>query len=162
MGGAKANPTYSIGNSTISISGESNVNKWSFVAYEVQGEFSFSAKGLSSGWTSIQVDNLRNGNKKMERDLANSLDSENHPKIRFSFDKFSPDKICGELFLAGVSKEICFDVIMYSENEKMLKLKTKAELNMSDFGVEPPSAFFGAIKSKENVRLDMELFVKKY
>jgi len=60
----------------------------------------------------------------------------------------------GILNVAGASRNVSIEVIVIV-NDGFLKLSAHQELKMSDFGIDPPSAMFGQIQTKDDIAVDI-------
>lgn len=104
----------------------------------------------------------------MDGKAHKALNSSRHPEIRFRFEKGdmmnlldTPSKIKGNLLLAGTQKrvEVVFSII--AENQNQLKVEGRIPLKMSDFGIEPPTAMMGTLKTGDVVQITYELTLHK-
>jgi polyisoprenoid-binding protein YceI len=109
---------------------------------------------------SIQVEDLKSGNRKMERDLSNALNAAHHPRVlfelisleRISFLKKDPVfHTKGKLSMAGVTRELALDFRFREQREHAYFLDSQCTISMKDFGIDPPSGLFGLIKAHDEV-----------
>jgi len=86
------------------------------------------------------------------------LDADRYPEIRFKSSRIEPAgagryHVTGILELHGTRKEIGFDVAggpgRYRGNVK---------LNQTDFGIQPVSSLAGAVKVKNQVEIDLDVY----
>ena len=87
---------------------------------------------------------------------ADQLDAANHPEIRFrvaEIDRAGADfRLGGELTLRGKSRRIALPLAV-SEQGEQLTARGTVRFRQSDFGIEPHSAFFGTVRTQDEVEL---------
>lgn len=123
----------------------------------------------------IPVSSISCGNKLMDSDLYELLDSEEHPHIKVHFltadwdvhalwnNKLAKDDIIGHfnvvLSIAGVSRHEKVNIHRSSVDPENSILATSGEVNMNlrDFEIEPPVKFMGMVKVEENINLELDL-----
>jgi hypothetical protein len=65
--------------------------------------------------------------------------------------------IGGELAMAGARRPLRMDVTILRNSPRCFHLYANTSLLMSDFGITPPSAFFGLIKARNEVVVTFDL-----
>jgi hypothetical protein len=117
----------------------------------------------------IPVTTLRCGNARMERDMYRALRSDSFPAIEFRFVRLVSGvhhdidrgtygaKIAGVLSLAGATREITVDVEARRVTRDKFVLRASLPLRMTDFRITPPTALFGAIKARDDLRVSFDL-----
>ena len=166
--------------SRIWISGRTNINAWSCVSSHLDDAIAVdSAPAVASlgsapehpaGTTiaatlSVPVASLDCGRRQMERDLRNALHADVHPQIRFRMQSYqvSPTTtgfdgtVSGELTLNGTARAVTVAVTIVSDARGHYRATGSTEVRMSTFGVHPPTAFFGAIRAGDAVRVSFDL-----
>lgn len=122
----------------------------------------------------IPVASFRCGNRVMERDMYQALRGDTHPAIRFSFRQLWEGvlhdldtglyhaTIIGDLTLAGVTRSIRVTVSAQRLSRTRFRIRAVLPLRMTDFGITPPSALFGAIRARNElkVRFDLALEIR--
>ena len=145
---------------------DGNVGVW--MANPERGRFPAPAFDLS-----IPVATFRCGNRVMESDMQRALKADRHPKVEFSFRELRGGvhhdldeglyraSIAGDLTLAGVTRTI--EVVVSAERltPSTFRIRAVLPLLMTDFGITPPSALFGAIRARNGltVRFDLTLVI---
>ena len=84
------------------------------------------------------------------------LDTEKFPEIRFKSSKIEQTsaqhyRVNGDLTLHGVTKPISFDVTSDADH-----YHGTAKLNQTDFGIKPPTAMLGMLKTDPKVAVTFE------
>jgi len=102
----------------------------------------------------------------MNAKITKALLADAHPTI--SYQQISPAILevqeegnfvlssIGLLSMAGVSKEIQVTVNIKENSSGALVLSGKKDLQMSDFGIKPPSALFGQIQTDDAITVNFE------
>ena len=122
----------------------------------------------------IPIDTLRcSGGRRMESDLKRALKANQFPAIAFHFAEVSSGvthdidqhefqaTIRGGLSLAGVTRDVSFPAAARRLTRTQFHLTAELPVRMSNFGVTPPTALLGIVKSVDalSVRLDLMLEV---
>lgn len=165
-------------NSSITINGSSTLHDWQVEADSFTVQFQIPADWFRSDevWAgevvreltvSVPVEQLDGGKKKMNRDLREVLRYEEYPVIRFIWDELTfagatdtgrAAKVSGRVIIAGVERATQFNANLVINEWSQIVAAGSVELNMRDFDIDPPKAFFGVIRTDEVVNLNFELF----
>lgn len=122
----------------------------------------------------VPVSTFRCGNRVMESDMRRALKGDRHPHVEFSFRelrggvehdidrKLYRAQIAGALSLAGVTRNIQLTVAAQRLSATRFRIRAELPLKMTDFGVTPPTALFGAVKARDalEVRFDLTLEIQ--
>lgn len=173
-----------VNESRLWIEGSSNVNQFECQAEEYQGEATVpETENESSSYPvaqanetlflklDIRVDSIECGKRKMNHDLQKALKAEQHPEISFLFQEANildePNlnqnedifklQVKGLLTVAGTTKEISFTTEAHYINEGRVSARGGTTINMTDFGVEPPTALMGLIRANEELTVNFDL-----
>jgi polyisoprenoid-binding protein YceI len=101
--------------------------------------------------------------------MRKAIDATKHAAITFTLKGYdvaaapgAPTKgtLRGELTIKGVTKAVELPVEFAGEGAKGLRVKGKYELNMKDFGVEPPKLMMGTMKVREMVTVGFDLLLQ--
>ena len=161
--------------SKISISGTSTLHDWQMNVTRFDGTFEISEekgmKALNSLRFEAETLGLTSKKSGMQRDAHEALGAEDFPVIRFAQDQSFP--IGGgeegvspsEVLLSGIlsirghdeSSEIPVRVEWLAETVLM---RGSVVLDMTTFGVDPPKAMLGLIRTGEEVVVDFDLIWK--
>ncbi|NBC65486.1 MAG: hypothetical protein GVY07_07525 [Bacteroidetes bacterium] len=166
------------------IEGSSNVNEFECQAEEYDGEATIpqeeeplanvepAQNQILSIKVDIQVDSIECGKRKMNQDLQKALQAEKYPQISFLYQSAellsepdNPDdgfqlEVQGLLTIAGTTKEIKFTTEAYYINSGSVRARGGTTINMTDFGVEPPTALMGLIRANEELTVNFDLIAK--
>lgn len=165
-------------NSSMTIAGSSTLHGWTVEATEFSVQFSIPDNWFQSDddWNgsdidrlsvTIPVEHLDGGRNKMNRDLRDALRFDDHPQIRFSWDKvrFTGQtdtgwraNVSGSVTVAGEEREIQFDADISLNEWNQIVAKGSVPMNMTDYKIEPPTALLGVIQTDEEIELSFELY----
>ncbi len=118
---------------------------------------------------SVPVEGLRSGEKLMDRNIRKALKADEHPDIRFhmSTHELLPAgkagsagvKATGTLSIAGKENPIELQVEAQAVPEGV-RVRGSKELLMTDFGIKPPTAMLGALKTKDKVVVHFDVVLQ--
>ena len=94
------------------------------------------------------------------------LAADDHEKITFSSDRINRIsstrfQLQGTLNLRGRAKPVLFEVVVIQNGKDRLEIDGTAQLRMSDFGIDRPTALFGLIGTKDEVVLRFLLWPER-
>jgi hypothetical protein len=96
----------------------------------------------------------------IDKNMHKALKVTQYPDITFSLKTLEPAagayRAAGLLTIAGVSKDVVLD-LRAERNGAALAVTGSTELLMTDYGVAPPKAMMGMIKSSPKVTIRFEL-----
>jgi hypothetical protein len=126
--------------------------------------------GLPSGVATVavtaSVPGIECGDNTMNKHLRKALKMDEYPEIRYLANKYTlvdngtAVQTSGELTIAGVTKPIGLGAKLVAMPEGGTKVTGTVEINMADFGVKPPSLFFGALKVANVVSVKFDTVVR--
>jgi polyisoprenoid-binding protein YceI len=170
--------------SSITITGVSTVHEWSMSGSTIDGTIDIApeivaAPASAEAWTSdraalvsvkILVANITSPHDRMNRIMLDAMKAKNHPEVRYDLLearllKGSPDAFVmttrGKLTIAGVTRDVAMDVAAARNGEKRYILTGQAPLKMTDFGITPPTAMMGTIRSADQVKVSFRWVVDR-
>ena len=124
------------------------------------------------GSLAIPVTSLHGGSSGMDHDMWHALKAKAHPVIRYTFKRVlgaslrwnqktrDPQlklQVLGTLTLAGVTRPLRTDMFIFRRAAGRYTIYARSKVLMRDFGVTPPSAFFGLIRGHNLVRVIFDL-----
>ncbi len=119
----------------------------------------------------VNAETLKSGKSGMDKNTYKALKTEEHKNINFdllSANAIPTDgntyqvKAKGNLTVAGVTKPI--DLIVtakWNNADKSLSISGAKAFNMTEFGVKPPTALFGTIKTGDEVNINFNVQITK-
>ncbi|MEQ9186810.1 MAG: YceI family protein [Cryomorphaceae bacterium] len=157
--------------STVSIYGTSNVHDWSEHCASVTGTVVLHETGdnidLKELNFNVRVTDIKSGKNSMDNYTYEALLAEKHPVIQFRANSITtngtPVSINavaqGQMTIAGKSlPEKITAACFYSSSG--LKCSGTKVIDMTNYGVEPPSIMFGAMTVGKEVEIHYEILFK--
>jgi polyisoprenoid-binding protein YceI len=161
--------TMSATASRVSIAGTSNVHAFTAVTTEVRVTNVQIAEG-SAGWDdvlkagalkafeiAIPAASLKSGDDGMDKNMYKALLVPKNPDITFRVKQLEPRgtaagafRATGTLRIAGVEREIALDLATEQKDGK-LTVKGALPILMTDYGIAPPKAMLGMLKTDPKV-----------
>ena len=159
------------------VSGTSTLHDWTVKSGSIKGAAEFSgdwkagpakAISLQSIDLSVAVDSLKSTEGSgMDKTMYEALKLKASPVIAYALTKAtlktSPSRqdpayhfdTTGRLTVAGGTKDVKLDLGILPRDGGGLTITTDIALKMTDFGVKPPTAMLGAIKSGDAITVKM-------
>jgi polyisoprenoid-binding protein YceI len=154
---------------TVTIDGTSNLRNWHEKVGEVTGDMTavinedgsveLRALRISMKALSIKSDMGRGMDKKTYEALKASA----YPEILFTLNaplKLTQIRDCqttipvkGELALAGIRNPVIMQVKTFAISQGVLQFEGSQTIKMSDYGVKPPTALFGTMRSGPDITI---------
>jgi polyisoprenoid-binding protein YceI len=163
-----ARAALALASSRVSIAGTSNVHAFSAATTDVRLTRVQLAEGCA-GWDdvlktgalkafeiSIPAASLKSGDDGMDKNMHKALKAPQHTDITFSVTQLEPKgtanafKATGTLRVAGVERAVAFDVTAEQTDGKLV-VKGALPIVMTDYGIAPPKAMLGMLKTDPKV-----------
>ena len=161
------------------IEGGSNLHDWSCkassieAAIEVDESFVKTTTVASTSLKKVQVKvpvrNLKCGNGKMDNNLYKALKADDAPEISYILATFDvvpgaekdsfTVKAVGALTVAGTEKTVNMDVTAARLPDGGVRAEGALPLLMTDFGVKPPTALLGTLRTDNKITVKFSLLV---
>jgi len=171
----RANPFLTLGaGSRVWIAGTSTVRSFTCEAPGFDAQIDAPAAGavhaLLDGRKAVKGATLRIpvakmdcGNGTMNSHMTKALKSADFPVIAFTLGSYelgaNGGTISGQLTLGGVTKPVTLKAAA-REDGGALRLTGAYELNMTQYGIKPPTLMMGTMKVGETVKVHFDLLVK--
>ncbi len=153
--------------SLIRVTGTSTIHDWAMEAKDPDGVVQFkidknTLAGIKDLHVTIRSDRILSDNRIMNNKTHEALAAKKHPEIIFHLNEVKGFKIedrkisgqvTGTLRIAGKSREISLPFTGIYKGEE-IKIMGNKILNMSDFGIEPPTAMLGTLKTGDKVAVN--------
>ncbi len=147
------------------VEGTSNKDDWTVKAKELTAEATRAEDGTIAALT-LEVPSAQMVSEKssiMDRLMHKTLKVNEHPTIVFEMKELSPvgaentALAVGELTIAGVTREVRLEVLQVTADDGTPRYSGSQMLEMTDFGMKPPSAMFGALHTGNEVRVRFDI-----
>lgn len=158
--------------SSIVISGTSTIHDWKTKVLNFKGDVEVEM-GANSQIETFKTVNLyffcssfSSGKSSMDKKTKEAVKADKHPLITFTLDKIKdikslPNKqmiiVSGKVSIAGVTKNIEITAWGTVNAAGEIVIEAKKDLEMKDFGIEPPEVLFVKAGNKIEVRLTLYL-----
>lgn len=163
--------TYHVADgSKIIVAGTSTLHDWTMQADKFNVDAAATVKAdqivsLSALTFSLPVVNLKSKEKSMDTRAYKALKSDEFKDITFKLTNavVVPEqkviKATGILTISGVSKTISFPV-EYHVTNGIVSLKGSKGIKMSEYGIKVPSFMLGAMKTGDDLKINISLNLK--
>ena len=160
--------------SKIFIEGDSSVHAWKCEATKFDGAGEATSSDQVPGSVSvfelgIPIKDIRCGNDSMDGNLREALKADKFPRVDFTFtsaallpgEATGPQKfkLSGTLSVAGVEKPITTVITVSSAPGNVFTATALVPLKMTGFGIGPPTAMLGIMKTADAISIRIALKV---
>lgn len=158
----------------VTIAGSSNVHEWSAsttavrvtratIAGPLAGEDAWAGIARPGGLEAFEIEiaaaSLASEKEGLDKNMHKALQVKEHPAITFRLLRLEEDagalKAVGMLQIAGVEREVAF-AVKTQRTGAMLTVTGSVPLLMTDFGIKPPKAMLGMLKTDPQVTVTFE------
>lgn len=160
---------------SIQIKGTSNVHDWTMKAEKMEGfaTVDWGQKGLNDFNKvniTVQAKTLESGKRIMNNKSHDALKVDQHPSITFeliSVSDLQPNgktfsgKATGKMKIAGQSSIMTVPFQGKILDENTFRVEGNFPLKMKEFGIKPPKAMLGALKTGNQVTLSYQMTFKQ-
>lgn len=171
---AQGEAEYSVqSGSKLWVEGTSNKSDFSVNASAIDGNFSVSGSGadvsVGSGEIVVQAKDLKGGKSTiMDRLMYDALLVDEHPTITYRLtsadnataaasDGTFTLATTGKLTLTGTTKDVKIEVTGAPQADGSIRFTGSHPLKMSDYGMTPPTAMFGALRTSDDVTIHFDI-----
>jgi polyisoprenoid-binding protein YceI len=157
--------------SKLKVLGTSNLHDWEIEAKAMSGKSTMTIeanelKAIKSLDFAVEVEQLKSGKSGMDDNTFKALKSKSYKTINFKL--VSVTKITktaennftvetqGDLTIAGVTKRIT-QIFTVKLSGKKAVFSGKTKIDMTVYGVKPPTALMGTIKTGKDVTVDFKV-----
>ena len=118
---------------------------------------------VSGASVTIPVASLDCANGTMNGHMRNALKMAENPNIRFRASSVEVNggqaRMTGELTIAGSTQPVSIDATVASESGQ-LRVRGSKQLDMTTYGVRPPSLMMGTMKVRPGVTIGFDVLLK--
>jgi polyisoprenoid-binding protein YceI len=124
------------------------------------------AAGIQTVVVTASVPAIECGDSTMNKHLRKALKDKEFPEVRYQALKYTlvdngaAVQTSGELTIAGVTKPVALGAKLVPLPEGGTRVVGKVDINMRDYGVKPPSLFFGTLKVADVVSVEFNAIVR--
>lgn len=156
--------------STMSILGTSNVHDWEMKVTKIESEITINgSKQISAVNVKIPVTSIKSEHDTMDEKTYEAFNPQKNPSIVFHLTEVTETKITnadteviltGNLIMAGQTRKISFKSICKITKSGDYNLRASVPLKMTDFGMKPPTAMMGTMKTGNGVTVKFDVTFK--
>jgi polyisoprenoid-binding protein YceI len=169
--------------SKLTLTGGSNMHDWACTTstlratIEVDPAFETSpltkvAKPIAQVSIAIPVKSLKCGKGKMDENLYKALRAEQFPEIKYVLTSYKVDEAAttadtfaaltvGELTVAGTTTRVEIPLTAARQTGGSARGQGTVALRMTSFGVKPPTALLGTLRTKDDIAIAFQVLLDK-
>ncbi|HEY0142817.1 MAG TPA: YceI family protein [Thermoanaerobaculia bacterium] len=155
--------------SSVKIEGTSTLHAWTMEGSTINGTIKADSPASANVAVAIPVTSIRSEHTKMDKLMADALKARDHPEVRYEMTQATPQgsgdaftiKTRGKLTIAGVTRDIAMDVQAVKNADGRYTLTGSTPLRMTAFGIKPPTAMLGTVKTGDDVKVTFRWVVEK-
>lgn len=159
---------YSVNNnlSNVYIDGTSSLHDWTETVEAIRGTLKADVTGnklekLRVLQLTIPVKSIKSGKSGMDKNTYVALKEDKFPEIKYVLKTFKIDgesvRLTGDMTVAGVTKSIT-TVAQSKVQDGKIELTGEFPIKMTTFGVDPPTAVMGTIKTGDDLIIKYHLY----
>ena len=147
--------------SNMTISGTSTLHDWESVVEDIKVSATLDNNNITDVNVTIKSESIKSGKNGMDKNTYNALMTNKYPNINFTASTLSIDgatlKGKGAITIAGTTKTIPVALTFESWTEDSYLIRGSVPIKMTDYGIEPPKAMMGTIKTGDDLTIDFEI-----
>lgn len=164
--------TLNTENSSVIIKGTSSLHDWESNAESFGSDFTpvfaedGSLKGISNLTFYVDVESIKSGKGIMDGKTHSALEQKKHPQITFKLieiTSITEDSLFanGTLSIAGKENKVELATAYSGKNTDNIRVQGSKSLLMTDFGIKPPKAMLGTLKTGDEVTIQFDVIYQK-
>jgi polyisoprenoid-binding protein YceI len=171
---ASADKFLGTNGSVVRVEGTSTVHDWKMEGATISGQINAPTpdnwNAPANAVVTIPVASIKSEHAKMDKLMADALKAKDHPQIRFEMTEATPQRASAEAFvlktkgkltIAGVTRDVAFDVQGSRNPDGRYTLAGQTPIKMTQFGITPPKAMMNTIKTGDDVKVTFRWVVEK-
>ena len=172
-------PALALSKTKVIIDGTSNVHDWTATTSTVrvaQATVTAEAKGagfwdavvkpgaIEAFQVVIPVTTLTSPRSGLDKNMYKALKSDKHKEITFRLKGLTPKAAAGAftaagvLGVAGVDRDVTLDITLGRSGQHLV-VRGTTDILMTDYGIDPPRALLGTVRSSPHVTIKFETVV---
>ena len=167
--------TYNLNNATsfLEVHGTSSLHDWHVDAETQNGKITVSNLDdlqLDALSFSVMSESLKSGKSGMDKNTYKALKTDKHKTITFKMSSVKSIElvsdsnykvtVIGNMTISGVTKSISIDLKLELKDNKIL-IEGEKSMKMTDYGIEPPKALLGTIKTGDDIKIIFKTVFQK-
>lgn len=166
-----AQSTYQIASdSKMVIQGTSSLHDWESDVTKLEGKAQLQLQNQQPQFQSfsltIPVESIKSGKSAMDKNTYEALKEDDYPNIQFTLKEIKNAgqgkiKASGNLSIAGTTQPVTLSADYDVNNPNQISLEGSHSFKMTEFGIDPPTAVFGTIKTGDEITIAYTLQLSK-
>ncbi len=150
--------------------GTSTLHNWEMVTTAATGQGLFTIENgelaqVQDFSIEFKGEDLESGKGIMDRNTRRALDTENTPMISFDLKELKTNaegklEAWGDFTAKGNTRKLKF-IVSYELNGDLIDIQGTTSFKMTDFGIEPPVALAGTLRTSDVVGIEFYLTFEK-
>lgn len=159
-------PAMRVVEGSLSFDGHATVGDFTGTTTTVRGETMGAERiDLVRGWVEAPVKSLDTGDRKRDRDLNKSMESDRHPTMRFELTGVTPERVTGDsatarlqgkLTLHGVTRDVVLPARLLLEGAR-LRVRSEFPVDLGDYEIGGLSKMLGVLRMQEGIEVWVDL-----
>lgn len=158
--------------SLIRVSGTSTLHDWHVDGEQQSGKLKVTREAnitINELTFNVKAESLKSGKSSMDKNTYKALKTDKYKDITFKYisrnstikkgDNTYIITANGSLTVSGVAKNIILELELTVDGD-LLKINGKKDILMTDFGIDPPKALLGTIKTGNEITITYESVFK--
>ncbi len=147
--------------SSMKISGTSTLHDWESKVETFTATARMQGETIQSAAFKATVNSIKSGSSAMDSNTYKAMNESQFPNIEFTSGPLpytGPSlPVKGSLTIAGATRKVEFKAVLAQWSEESITIKASYQLKMSDYGIEPPRAMMGAIRTGDDVTISFDI-----
>ena len=150
--------------STLMIEGTSTIHDWECDVETFSATTNYDGKAFTNTSFKAKVRSIKSGKSSMDKNIYTAMDDSKNPDITFKSSSLTVSngiaKGTGNLTINGKTRQI--PVSLKVSGSTQLSVSGSIDIKMTDYGIEPPVAVFGTIKTGNEITLLIDFKLNKF
>ena len=156
------------------VAGTSTIHDWECPVNDFTTEIRAAEDGetltsIGRVMVTATVESIECEKGKMNRKLQDALESDDHPEVTFAAesaeiattDDARTASAAGTLTMAGETRDLTVDATISRTDDGRILLTGRAPILLSNFGIDPPTALLGTLKTGDEVFVRFEVVLSE-
>ena len=151
--------------SKMSVLGTSTLHDWESIVEDFSASASVENGKIANVNFTAKVKSIKSGKGGMDKNTYKAMKADNFPNIKFTAKELNVSGTnlsgSGQLTIAGKTKTIQSNFSYEKWTDDAFQIRGEVELIMSEYGIDPPTAMMGTIKTGDKVTIKFEILLKQ-
>jgi len=147
--------------SKMAIAGTSTLHDWESVVEDFKATCTTKDGDIVAASFEAKVESIKSGTRAMDQNTYKAMKSDQFPTISFTSTSVKSEEnqldVSGQLTIAGKTKTIQMKLNREKWSEESLTVIGSYTLKMSEYGIDPPRAMLGTIRTGDEVTISFNI-----